>query len=113
MNLSPVHLSLLYDVYRLLPPFTEWKRLPEADDVIFSTPLRLDCQGEYSFPPHKIVISSAKVSNWDTVTQVLLHEMAHLSTAIDGTFLPANHGTAFRKKARRIAKLWGLDEKAF
>lgn len=111
--LSPDHLAILYDAFRQLPPFTEWKKLPEADAVEFSTPLRLDCQGEYSNPPHKITISSAKVGNWQTVTLILLHEMAHLSCAVDGTFKANNHGPAFKKKARRISRLWGFDEKDF
>lgn len=111
--LSPHHLATIYDALRQLPPFSEWKRLPEGDAIEFSSPLRLDCQGEYSYPPHKITISCAKVGNWQTVIAVMLHEMAHLSCFIDGTFKPNYHGSAFKKKARRISKLYGLDDKAF
>jgi hypothetical protein len=110
--IHPDHLVTIYDSLRLLPPFCEWK-LPPSDEIEFAAPLRLDCIGEYSFPPHKITVSNARCGTYQTALETMLHEMCHLSNSLEGTFKANNHGHAFRAKYKRVARLWGMDEKAF
>lgn len=113
--LHPDHLEAIYECLRALPPFNRWK-LPHGEDVLFRTADRRDVQGEYFRRPsgdHEIMVSLACCGHFDTVVRVVAHEMIHMAQAISGHDSVANHNADFNRKARRVARMYGWDPKAF
>ena len=111
--LRPEHLAAMYDCFRQLPPFSEWK-LPESDAIEFRTPARNDVFGEFQDgDPPIITVSSAKHAHTNTIILTLTHEMVHLAQSIHGHDNKNQHNADFRKRANRVCKLHGWDSLAY
>jgi hypothetical protein len=111
--LRPEHLAIIYDMLRAMPPFKGWK-LPESDSVVFKTPMRKDVSGEYNDTlPHTITVSSARHSHFNSILLTLAHEMVHMADNVAGESCKSQHSAAFNKKAKKVCKLFGWDERNF
>jgi predicted SprT family Zn-dependent metalloprotease len=62
---------------------------------------------------HFIVISTTKAGHFDSVVQVLAHEMIHLYQAVAKTETNAQHNAEFRRISARVCRRFGWDPKTF
>lgn len=105
MRLTPDTLRATYDYLRAMPPFRRW-RLPPGRAVTFKV-ARMDdfaeceeCNGQFT-----LRVSERTNGHLITLLQTMAHEMGHMHAGM-------NHGKAFHRAMRQVAKHHGFDEKA-
>lgn len=117
LPLTPTTVAAVYACLRSFPPFSRW-RLPAAGIMEFKITKLKSEQGHYNryirTDYHWIAVSEAGVEHFDTLAQVVGHEMIHLKQGIDKTETPnTEHNAEFRRLASQVCKQFGWDAKAF
>lgn len=110
LPLTPHMLAAAYDYLRETPPFRRWK-LPESDAVEFHVTRHRDRYGdaEVCKALDKCMrVSSANVTDTDTLMQTIGHELIHMH--LDGR---AAHGPRFLLWAKRACDYHGWDMRKF
>ncbi len=116
LPLTPDRLEAMYDCLRAFPPFTS---LPEGKDIHqFIVSKRKDQEGHYTrysgTEKHIISISANRIGHFNSLAQVMAHEMIHLYQGIKKTETPnAIHNAEFLRIAKSVCKRFGWDEKTF
>ena len=116
--MTPEGLQAMYDCIRAFPPFSRWK-LPEGKDIHqFRVTRHIGEQGHYTryigTDKHIIAVSSRNIGHFNSLAQVMAHEIIHLKQGIDKTETPGTvHNADFRKKAVSICREFGWDFKTF
>lgn len=117
-SLTPKRLMAVYDCLRSFPPFSGWN-LPESKDVYqFKVTRHIERYGHYErlkgTDKHIIAVSSKNIGHFDSLVQVMAHEMIHLHQAITKTETANTvHNAAFRRLARSVCRNFHWDEKKF
>jgi hypothetical protein len=99
-------------VYRMLcrlPPFNKYK-LPRPSEIEFLVVDDPTMYGQYQPEPHCITISSAKMSQLQTLEKTMAHEMVHLILYLQGTKYEL-HNKNFNKLIYQIAEIYGWEPK--
>jgi len=118
LSLTPDSLEAMYDCLRAFPPFSKWK-LPQGKDIHqFRVSKRKDQEGHYTryvgTDKHIISISVSRIGHFNSLAQVMAHEMIHLKQGISKTETPnAVHNAEFWRIAKSVCKRFGWDEKTF
>lgn len=118
LPLTPDRLEAMYDCLRVYPPFCKWK-LPLGKEIHqFRVTNHKDQEGHYTryvgTDKHIISISGSRIGFFNSLAQVMAHEMIHLKQGIAKTETPnAIHNAEFLRIARSVCKRFGWDEKTF
>jgi hypothetical protein len=99
-------------VYRMLcnlPPFNKYK-LPTPSEIEFLVVDDPSMYGQYQPEPHCITISSAKMSQLQTLEKTMAHEMVHLILYLQGKRYEL-HNKNFYKLTYQIAEIYGWEPK--
>lgn len=114
LRLTPGILASMYRFLCATPPFKRWK-LPHSDEVKFRVMVSDQWRGQHSFEngQHTIDISAKKHGHTMTTLVTMAHEMVHAKVAEDGEDKGAEHGPAFKRRAKLVCKHHGFDPKEF
>lgn len=118
MQLTSEQVAATYDCLRLQPPFNRLK-LPEVTGITFKITHHKDRQGHYTHTvggdDHEIAVSAYWVGHFNTLLQVVAHEMLHLWQRTRRTTPKGDvqHNAEFRRLAKRVCKAFGWDVKPF
>ena len=118
--LHPSQLAAMYDCLREFPPFKKWK-LPPGDEVEFHVLRTRAYYGDHSrwdhgakAGTHVIRVSRARVGHFNTLAQVVAHEMVHMRQRQNRTETPnTQHNAEFWGIANNICAIHGWDERVF
>ena len=118
LPLLPQHLEAAYEFVRALPPFSGWRILPHADQIIFTVNRHQSFCGTYEqidHEKHEICISAKCVGHTDTLVRIMSHEMIHLYQVLKGTAPKGDvqHNREFRRIADSVCRLHGWDERLY
>ncbi|TXH46983.1 MAG: hypothetical protein E6Q97_28260 [Desulfurellales bacterium] len=107
-----------YEFFAASKPFCDWN-LPDAEEVEFviaKTPslygwhqVEVTGRGKTRKLKHYITISIGRNGHTDTFMRTMAHEMVHLVDDQNCLSRNAEHGPAFKKLAREVAKHHGFD----
>lgn len=110
--ITPDRVALVYEALRGFPPFCGWK-LPSSEQVEFRTPDREDVHAECTnSDPFIITVSVRNIGHWNTLGQVLGHEMTHQSQFIAGTSTRSLHNRDWWARYRVVCRQFGWDRRA-
>ena len=118
LPLTPDRLESMYDCLRSFPPFCKWG-LPLGKDIkSFRVTKHKDQEGHYTryvgTDKHIISISANRIGHFNSLAQVMAHEMIHLKQGICKTETPnAIHNAEFVRLSLSVCKRFGWDEKTF
>jgi len=118
LTLTPDGLEAMYDCLRSFPPFSKWG-LPEGKNIHqFRVTKHTGQEGHYTrftgTDKHIISVSSKRIGHFNSLAQVMAHEMIHLRQGIFKTETPnAVHNAEFWRMSKSVCKRFGWDEKTF
>jgi hypothetical protein len=119
MILTPHRLAAVYDCLRAFPPFSRWN-LPPADEVVFRVTRHKDRQGHCRINSDgktgaEIIVSEYYVGTFDTLVNLIGHEMIHLYQFFNKTDPPGDiqHNEEFRHIAKQVCRDFNWDFKQF
>lgn len=117
LPLTPARLAATYECLRAFPPFCKWK-LPPAGEMKFRVTRHADREGHYTryvgTAKHIICISSRNIGFFNSLAEVMAHEMIHLKQGVAKTETPnTQHNAEFRRHAEHVCRLFGWDPKTF
>lgn len=117
LPLTPHVLAAGYDYLRATQPFKAW-RLPPADEVEFGVTRHRDREGDHSTyrwhtDEHIIRVSAYYVKNTESLLICLAHEMIHAHMKIKKIGQRNDHGTRFKRLAKRVCSIHGWDTEKF
>jgi hypothetical protein len=113
MHLTPESLAAMYELVRVLPPFSKWN-LPDAEDVEFHVSGFRNRNGDYSADPHTIRLSIHSTDHIGKALEVMAHEMLHMAQHLKGSETANTiHNADFRRTWGKIARMYGWDAKAY
>ena len=114
LQVTPEICAAVYDCLRAFEPFRNL-RLPDSEAVEFHVKQRRDAYGEYVHTgvAHSLTISASLIGSFDSLAQVVAHEMLHLAQAEHSTQTSSQHNAAFRRLARSVCQKMVWDERAF
>lgn len=112
MKLSRKHLSSMYNMLVVLPPFDRYKMAKDVR-IDFKITHSDMSQGLYEPDPHTISISKIHNKGYNDVLQTLAHEMVHLALEVAGSPHHHNHCSEFNALAAEVCNEWGWNFKEF
>lgn len=113
MHLTPESLAAMYDLVKVLPPFSKWN-LPDSEDVEFHVSGFRNRNGDYSPEPHVIRLSYHSTDHVGKALEIMAHEVLHLAQYLRKLDTPnTEHNADFRKTWAKIARIYGWDTKAY
>lgn len=118
LKISEDMLVALYEYFAASKPFSDWN-MPPAEDVIFKvarTPhlygwsqIAVEGRGRNRKVQHYITISGGRQAHTYTLMLTMAHEMIHVHQERVCVGSKTEHGPAFKKLAREVAKHHGFD----
>lgn len=107
-------LTAAYDYLETTPPFNKWN-LPPGEEIDFIIGRTDQEYGRHwADDKHHISISCRAISRYDSLIQVMAHEMIHVYQAQTRTWTKdVVHNKSFHSLAEKVCKLHGYDVKIF
>jgi hypothetical protein len=110
---TPEMVAQAYEYLRASPPFNKKGLLPHSDSVVFQVTKHKNLGAEFSYLDGVpcIAISLHAVGRTHSLIEHVAHEMVHF--ALDRRGIKTDHGTPFKKLAKRVCDYHGFDLKQF
>lgn len=114
LALTPARLAAVYDCLLEFPPFNRWK-LPRTATIEFGVTQTPHDAADTTVSKdwHRLRVSAKNNGHFDTVAASVAHEMIHLALYVAGMPNWHTHSEEFNRRARRVCRLFGWDEKVF
>ena len=110
--LTKQNLRKIYACYAKLPPFNEY-RMPAPHKVTFQIINDADTFGWFINDPARIQISKTLCTNWDLISQTMLHEMIHCMLWYNYHNDFDQHKDKFNKFALRVCDIYKFNIEDF
>ena len=114
LPLTPARIAAVYDCLREFPPFAGW-RMPRTADVEFGVTQHHDQHADADVVQDwkRVRVSENRNGHFSTIAASVAHEMVHLALHAAGLPNWETHGDEFHRRAQRVCRLFGWDEKVF
>lgn len=116
LRLTPDVCAAVYDCLREFRPFKGW-RLPPGEEVQFSVIRNKQNFGFHAHyagtDEHIIEVSELCNGHFSTLASTIAHEMIHMHQRRSKLTTKAMHNADFQRRAARVCREFGWDEKAF
>jgi len=110
--LTKQNLRKLYKCFMSLPPFNEY-RMPAPHKVSFQVVNDPEAFGWFINDPPRIQLSKALCTNWDFISQTMLHEMIHLCLWYNHHNDFDQHDEKFNRMAKRVCAVYKFNIEEF
>lgn len=112
MHLTATVCQSVYDLLKLLPPFSKWKMPPSAG-IIFKVNRSTMTLGTFDVDPPVIALSSVMNKSMQDVLETMAHEMTHLHLERNGKGGHEDHNEGFTSARDEVCLAWGWNKEKF